>query len=194
MRHGRTAGNTAKQYIGSTDEPLCQEGILHARNSGISTGTARVFVSPMTRALDTARIKFPGARLTICPDLREMDFGDFEGRSAADMAQDAAYREWVESSCTLPCPNGEGLNDFSDRVCRAFDKIVGERIENNDDQLVIVAHGGTIMAILGKYGKPERQYYEWSVDNCCGYRARMDAEFWVRSPALTDCVMFETLV
>jgi alpha-ribazole phosphatase len=193
IRHGKTAGNIAKRYIGMTDEPLCDEGIAHARLSGIDTGTASLYVSPLKRALETALIKFPNAQMTVCADLREMDFGDFEGRNAADMEHDDVYTKWVESNCMLRCPNGEQMDEFSDRICRAFDIIVRDAIDNGEERLVIVAHGGTIMSILGRYGKPEQHYYEWYVDNCCGYRAQLDESAWPTAPALIQCEKFETL-
>lgn len=193
MRHGKTAGNIARRYVGVTDEPLCEEGISLARSSGICTETAHVYTSPLKRALETARIKFPNAKLTIVDDLREMDFGDFEGCSAAELERDDAYVKWLDSNCTLRCPNGEGINDFSDRVCQAFDGIVLESLKRGDKRLVVVSHGGTIMAILSRYGKPKRQYYEWYVDNCCGYRAKLDETAWETAPALTDCEMFDKL-
>ncbi len=193
MRHSRTAGNSERRYVGITDEPLCAEGIALAHSSGIDTQAASVYVSPLKRALETAGIKFPGARLHVVHDLREMDFGDFEGRSAAEMERDEAYISWLESNCMLPCPNGEGLEDFSSRVCAAFDGIVRECIKSDDKRLVIVAHGGSIMSIFNRYGKPERQYYEWYVDNCCFYRAKLDEASWDHLPILTDCVMFDTL-
>lgn len=193
MRHGKTAGNNARRYVGVTDESLCDEGISLARESGICTETAHVYASPLKRALETARIKFPNAKLTIVNDLHEMDFGDFEGCSAAELERDSAYVKWLDSHCTFRCPNGEGIGDFSDRVCRAFDGIVLESIKRGDERLVMVAHGGSIMAILSRYGRPKRQYYEWYVDNCCGYRAQLDAAAWETAPALTDCSLFETL-
>jgi alpha-ribazole phosphatase len=193
MRHSRTAGNIERRYVGVTDEPLCAEGIALAQSSGIDTRAATVYVSPLKRALETAGIKFPNARLHVVEDLREMNFGDFEGRSAAEMERDEAYISWLKSNCMLPCPNGEGLEDFSDRVCAAFDGIVRECIKNGDGKLVIVAHGGSIMSILNRYGKPERQYYEWYVDNCCFYRTKLDEASWAHSPLLTGYAMFEIL-
>lgn len=193
MRHGKTAGNSARRYVGITDEPLCSDGIADAQRSGIDLKTTAVYVSPMKRALETAKIKFPYAQQTVCADLREMDFGDFEGRTADEMKCDPAYVAWVESNCLLPCPNGEGIVDFSERICRAFETIVRECIDNGDEKLVIVAHGGSIMAILSRYTKTDRKYYEWYVNNCCGYRAQLDAIAWHSAPLLTECEMFDTL-
>lgn len=193
MRHGKTAGNHAKRYVGSTDEPLCDEGIAQARRSGVDTSTLSLFVSPLKRALETAQIKFPNAQMTICADLREMNFGDFEGWTASELEQDAAYIKWLESNCTLRCPNGEQMDEFADRICRAFDTIVSKCIANGDNQLVIVAHGGSLMSILSRYGTPERHYYDWYVDNCCGYRAQLDEASWGSAPTLVNCKKFDTL-
>jgi alpha-ribazole phosphatase len=193
VRHGKTAGNIARRYIGSTDEPLCDEGIEHAKCSGADDSVETVYVSPMKRAQETAKIKFPNAVLTICADLREMDFGDFECRSAEEMVEDPAYRRWVDSNCTLPCPNGEQMSGFSDRICRAFDAIVQACIDRGDERLVLVAHGGTLMSILDRYAVPQKKYYEWYVDNCGGYRACLDADTWAHSPVLSACEKFGSI-
>lgn len=192
IRHGKTAGNIKRRYVGITDEPLCEEGIIHAQQSGFDNNLKHLYVSPMKRALETAKIKFPNAAMTICADLREMDFGDFEGRSALDMEQDDEYRRWVDSNCTLRCPNGESLDEFSKRICLAFDTIVRESIEVGESRIVIVAHGGSIMSILSKYALPQRLYHEWYVDNCSGYHALLNDADWSSAPALTECARFET--
>jgi alpha-ribazole phosphatase len=193
VRHGRTAGNLARLYNGRTDEPLCEEGVVHANASGADPGVLKLYVSPLKRARETARIKFPNAAQIIRGGLREMDFGDFEGRSGDEMQDDPAYKKWVESFCTLRCPNGDKIDEYAEGVCAAFDEIVRECIEQGDTRLVIVAHGGTLMSILSRYARPERQYYEWYVDNCCGYRCALDAAKWDSDPVLTDCALFEKL-
>jgi alpha-ribazole phosphatase len=193
MRHGRTLGNVERRYVGRTDEPLSPEGIEHARLTGTDGSVRSVYVSPLKRALETARIKFPNAALTIVADLREMDFGDFEGKRADELLEDADYKIWLESNCTLRCPGGEQLDEFADRVCRAFAAIVREGLENGEKRLVVVAHGGSIMSVLSRYGSPSRQYYEWYVDNCGGYRLRLDAADWEENKVLTDCERFESI-
>ena len=193
MRHGKTAANLKKLYNGSTDDPLCTEGIEHAQATGLDLTVKKLYASPMKRALQTAEIKFPNAHITVSDALREMDFGDFEGRSYEELKHDEAYKKWIDSGVTLPCPNGENMTDFGLRVCRAFDEIVRACIKQSDRELVIVAHGGSLMAIFGRYGRPERPYYEWHVENCCGYHAHIDESTWTHAPALTGCEMFQTL-
>lgn len=193
IRHGKTDGNIKRRYVGSTNEPLCAAGLIHVLDMGVDPSVTAVYVSPMERALQTAQVKFPNARLTVCTDLREMDFGDFEGRTPDELAQNPEYMRWLASNCTLQCPNGERVDDFSARTCNAFNTIVRESLINGEARLVIVAHGGSIMAILSKYGKPERTFYDWYADNCCGYRAFITASDWDTAPALINCEYFETL-
>ena len=193
MRHGRTAGNAERRYVGRTDQPLSPEGVRHARLTGTDETVQSVVVSPMKRALETARIKFPNAAQIIVTDLREMDFGVFEGKNADELREDADYLKWLESNCTLRCPGGEQMDEFAARVCRAFDALVREGLENGEKRLVIVAHGGSIMSVLSRYGRPGRQYYEWYVDNCGGYHLRLDQAEWDRNRMLTDCEKFDEL-
>ena len=193
LRHGRTAGNAERRYIGRTDEPLSPEGSRHARLTGTDETVGHVYVSPLKRALETARIKFPNAELTVVADLREMDFGDFEGSNADELRDDRGYAQWLESNCTLRCPGGEQMDEFTDRVCRAFDAIVRKGLDAGEERLVLVAHGGTLMSVLSRYGRPRREYYEWYTDNCGGYRLRLDAAAWINDKALTDCEKIETL-
>ncbi len=80
IRHGMTAGNLWKRYIGSTDEPLCPEGIAFLQGLSYPV-TDRVYVTRRLRTRQTAELLFPGAEQVIVPGLEEMNFGIFEGKS-----------------------------------------------------------------------------------------------------------------
>lgn len=114
VRHGATAGTEVHRYSGAgTDEPLSSAGERALRDLACDRDVFRVITSGMARTDQTARILFPNAELMACPGLREMDFGDFEGRSAAELKEDARYRAWVDSWCETRCPHGEGKSDFT---------------------------------------------------------------------------------
>lgn len=181
IRHGMTAGNALRRYIGRTDEPLSPEGIEQAKGIGPDVSIERVYVTPLRRTGQTAAILFPGAAQTVVEELREMDFGDFENRSADEMENDPAYRGWVDGFCLAPCPNGESRDEFSRRVCRAFARIVS----GGEEKCVFLVHGGTIMSIMERFARPERDYYAWGVKNCRGYVCRLEPD---RDglPVLTD--------
>ena len=76
IRHGKTEGNKLSRYIGTTDEPLCQEGTEFLHKMDYPKVQA-VYVSPLKRCVQTAEILFPGEPVHIIEELAECDFGSF---------------------------------------------------------------------------------------------------------------------
>lgn len=173
IRHGATAGNLERRYIGRTDEPLCPEGISQlAGAKAANLSPQRVFVSPMLRARQTAQLLFPGAACEILPQLRETDFGVFEGRNAKEMEEDPAYRAWVDGMCLGPIPGGERVGAFKERCCRAFQEL-GAQLRDGE-RVAVVTHGGVIMAILEGLALPERDFYAYHIGNGQWLRTQWD--------------------
>lgn len=182
IRHAACQGNLERRYVGCrTDEPLCEQGVRVARDRApvlvarlASIGMAvpeRVRVSPLLRARQTASLLFPTARLEPIVGLREMDFGDFEGRSADEMAEDGAYRSWVDGGCEGVCPGGESREGFVERTCTAFADVIAAARAAQEKAVVVVAHDGTLMAVLHRYASASRAYFSWGVETCDGYVA-----------------------
>ncbi|HWR23802.1 MAG TPA: histidine phosphatase family protein [Feifaniaceae bacterium] len=166
VRHGMTAGNKEKRYIGRTDEPLSEEGKLQAaalKAVGLPA-FEHVFTSPYIRCKQTASILFPETAFTIVQGLRECDFGIFEGRTAAELENSAEYGSWLETGCTGPIPGGERVEDFKIRCRNAFLESMEEVDENGF--AAFVAHGGCIMAVLEAYAVPKRAFYDCHIKNC----------------------------
>jgi alpha-ribazole phosphatase len=188
LRHGETDYNAQQRYQGWRDIPLSAAGRAALRRAPLSPKT--VYVSPLCRAVQTARLLFPNAELVPVDDLREMHFGAFEGRNYREMADDPAYRAWVDSGCEDPVPGGERKADFSARVCAAFAPLVDRALEAGEQTLVIVAHGGTQMAVMERYALPRQAYYTWRAPNGGGYV--LSAERWreEHTLALLDAVCY----
>lgn len=185
IRHGITPGNLLGQYVGRTDLPLAEEGIaqleeLKRRNPYPS---AQVFYcSPLKRCIQTLRILYPQAQPIVVNDLRECDFGDWEGKTAQEIAAaDESFTHWVGSDEIITPPNGESGGVFMQRVCAAFEKIVEGMMRSGTGSAVVIAHGGTIMSILSAYGLPRANFYDWMTDNGCGYSLRITPGLWMRS-------------
>ena len=109
------------------------------------------------------------------------------------MTGNEEYQKWVDGMCRGKCPGGESMPEFVDRVFAAFDAIAREAMAAGEKQLFIAAHGGTVMALLSRCGRPEKDYYDWYVKNCQGYVARLDEESWGKDPILTEPELFEKL-
>ena len=173
MRHGTTAGNAEHRYVGRrTDESLSAEGRAQCLRVGVFPQVERVYVSPLLRARQTAGICFPHARAIEVPGLEEFDFGAFEGRSAQEMADDADYRAWVEGWCLGRCPGGESREEYVRRSNDALVALLWGAAARGEHEVLVVAHGGTIMAALSALGPTPASgdpYYGWHVGTCEGY-------------------------
>lgn len=181
LRHGTTIYNVEKRYQGQRDIPLSEEGKAQIRQADFSTDV--VYVSPLVRTQQTARLLFPEAKQIIVEDLKEMNFGSFEGRNYIEMEHDPDYLAWVKANCETACPDGERKDQFCDRTCAAFAQLVDKSLQEGRRQLVIVAHGGTQMAVMERFAVPHHAYYHWCAPNAGGYR--LDAALWPQEHHLT---------
>lgn len=173
IRHGSTSGNLKKKYIGRTDEELCTEGInqLTGRNY---PDCELVVSSPMKRCTQTAEIIYPHIPIKIYSNLRECDFGSFEGKNYIELTGEPEYQRWIGSGGTLPFPEGEAHDSFVKRTVRTFNMAVTENSGCNS--MAFTIHGGSIMAIMERYAVPEGSFYDFSVSNGGGYICEYDRE------------------
>ena len=181
LRHGLTEYNAEKRYQGQRDIPLSAAGLAQLRRADFDPDV--VYVTPLQRTSQTARVLFPTAKLVVVRDLQEMCFGSFEGRTYIEMEHDADYQAWVAANCESSCPDGERKDDFSERICNAFAQLVDKALDAGEQRLVILAHGGTQMAALERYAVPHRDYYQWCGPNAGGFV--LDTADWQSKHELT---------
>jgi broad specificity phosphatase PhoE len=135
VRHGATEWSATGRHTGRTDVPLTPEGEGQARVLGTRLSSrpfALVLSSPLQRALETCRLAGYGDRVEITDDLREWDYGDYEGRTTADIRTERPG--WVVWDGV---PNGETVEQVGERVQRVIDRAAG--VEDGD--VVVFAHG-----------------------------------------------------
>ena len=180
LRHGLTEYNAQKRYQGQRDIPLSAEGLSQLRRADIDPKV--VYITPLQRTAQTARVLFPEAELVVVKDLQEMCFGSFEGRNFIEMEHDPDYLAWVNANCESPCPDGETKAAFCERICAAFSALVDKALADGEEMLVILAHGGTQMAAMERYALPHKDYYEWCAPNAGGFV--LDAKDWAAKRVL----------
>ncbi len=159
VRHMETVWNEQRRYIGRTDLHLSDLGARHARSLAESlknTLLSGVISSNMKRALQTAQAIAAGRELTsvIEPDLREIDFGEWEGLDFNEIS--TAYPDlsdiWVEDPFSVHIPGGESMTGFVSRVKESWSRIRVAALADegdSDGDLLIVTHAGCIKVILG---------------------------------------------
>ena len=174
IRHGQTQGNLEHRYIGCrTNEPLCPEGIASLQGKSYPPA-AKVFVSPMKRCLETAVLLYPDVPTEVVEDFRECDFGDWDNKNYAELNGSADYQAWIDSGGEKPFPGGESRAEFAARCVRAFDELLTRNLQ---EDCAIIAHGGTIMAIMERYAHPCGAFYDLLVSNGCGFVLNIDGSY-----------------
>lgn len=174
LRHGQTEYNAQKRYQGQRDIPLSAAGIAQLRQADFAPEV--VYVTPLRRTAQTARVFFPGAKLIPVDGLKEMNFGQFEGQTFVQVEQDPEYLAWVQENEHAAHPDGERRSDFCNRVCKTLADLIDKALAEGQERLVIVAHGGTQMAALERFGVPRRSFPDWCGPNAGGYV--LDARDW----------------
>jgi broad specificity phosphatase PhoE len=151
-RHAEPARWTRGRCIGRTDARLSREGARQARSLATAlraAGVDAVVSSPAMRALGTARPICEAAAVShdVDVDLREMDFGSFDGLRFSTIAREHpdVYSRWMASPTTAVFPDGESWNDLRRRARSAFRRIVAT---HEGRTTVVVTHIGVILAIL----------------------------------------------
>lgn len=185
IRHAVTKGSLEGKYIGHTDESVCKEGMDQLRdimkNYGEYPEVDAVFSSPLKRCLETAKEIYPDKNPIILDDLREYDFGEFEGKTAEELQNDPDFPEWLSgSNPNKAAPFGDSQVRFNYRICACFEKIVDGVIRSGTKNTAVFTHGGIIMALMQTYALPEAPMHEWLTPSCCGYTVRIDPSIWSR--------------
>lgn len=185
IRHGKTLGNLDKRYIGRTNEHLCNEGILELnliKEKEVYPTPSIIYVSPMIRCIETARLLYPNCNLFSCNELRECDFGEFENKNYKELQAHPYYQKWVNSNGCLPFPNGETPALFTQRCVKGFIACVHHAIgksyldHSTPPCIIFVVHGGTIMSILSELTSPKGDYFSFQVANGQGYLCEYDLD------------------
>ena len=172
IRHGATDANTAGMYIGNrTDLPLSPEGVRELqqlREAMEYPDIERLYTSPMLRCCQSANIIYPGFEPHVIDELTEYDFGEFEGKTAAQLELMPEYAEWTSGKLEAPS-GGETTKNFVKRQALALNMIVRDMMQNDVTSAGVIMHGGAIMMLLSATAVPRRRPIEWTADPGKGY-------------------------
>jgi len=145
VRHGETAWAAAGRHTGWTDIPLTAAGQAEARALGprlAGIPFTAVVSSPLSRALETARLAGFGDCVTTDDDLREWDYGSDEGRTTAEIRADRpGWTIWQDGPV-----DGETLDDVATRVNR----VIG-RVRDRQGDTLCFAHGHVLRILAARW-------------------------------------------
>ena len=148
LRHGATAWSRNGRHTGSTDLPLLPEGDDQARRLAPALANrpfAAVLTSPLQRARRTCELAGLGAQASPCADLREWDYGAYEGLTTAEIRQTVpAWTVWSHG-----CPQG----DTAETVQGRCDAVIGQALAAAGDRgsVALFAHGHILRALAATW-------------------------------------------
>lgn len=144
-RHGETAWTITGQHTGLTDLPLTERGERNARRLAArlrGVTIAKVFTSPLQRAVRTCELAGFGAMAEIDRDLVEWNYGEYEGRVSADI-----HRERPDWQVFLHgCPGGESPEEVGTRA----DRVV-KRVRGVEGDVLIFSSGHFLRAFAARW-------------------------------------------
>ena len=153
IRHGETEWSRAGRHTGSTDLPLTERGEREAdavRDELADVTPGLVLCSPLLRARDTAQ------RAGLVPDevvddLREWDYGAWEGRTTAEIRVELGDPAWLVWDHPVPAgwTPGEQLDQVAERVDRVIARC--QPVLDVGQDAVLVAHGHVLRILTARW-------------------------------------------
>ena len=144
-RHGETEWSRDGRHTGRSDVPLTEHGEQEARALRSVFARERfgaVFSSPLRRALETCRLAGFVEGVVVDPDLREWNYGDYEGMTSAEIRQERpGWVLWRDG-----CPGGESIEQVAHRADRMID-----RFRAVDGDVLAFGHGHLLRILTARW-------------------------------------------
>lgn len=167
VRHGQTDANVEKKYCGQTDVDLNHKGLMDAASIAKvlkNTSIDSIVSSDLKRTIKTAELinEYHQLEIERISEFREINFGKFENLTFEEIGDryPEEKEKMIKEKTNYNFLEGESLKTLHKRVVGAFNKLLEEK-ENED--LLIVSHGGVIRMILTEILSGDINNY-WSIE------------------------------
>jgi alpha-ribazole phosphatase len=167
IRHGAPHDDGRGRCYGSLDIGLSDVGRRQSEALAARLEDAPISLvvsSPRARAKETAATLRRDARID--ERLRELDFGDLEGRRFEEIEREQPdlYRRWMTEPTRVRFPGGEGFEDVRSRTAAAISELVNSP---GDGAIAVVTHAGVVRAALADaLGLPSERIFRFDVGYC----------------------------
>lgn len=144
-RHGETEWSADGRHTSRTDLPLTDNGRRQAQRLAPRLADRRfafVLTSPMRRAIETCELAGLGEEAAVRDELREWDYGDYEGLTTAEIQRRRpGWSLWRDG-----CPNGEIAADVGIRADRMIADIRAAQAD-----AVAFGHGHMLRVLAARW-------------------------------------------
>ena len=172
IRHGETPWNALGKVQGVKNIDLSENGIMQAKclKERLKGNFAAVYSSPLNRAYETAQIICEDTTTTPIKidDLREVDFGSWEGLTFKEIARDykTFFDTWKIDDVTGPMYDGDqSIYNVSQRGKNCIESLIKK---HKGETIAIVSHGGFIKStLIGLFDWKMSMYHHFALGNTC---------------------------
>ncbi|MEC0128655.1 histidine phosphatase family protein [Paenibacillus pabuli] len=191
IRHGTTAWNLEKRYLGHTDIGLLPKAgqelsLLREELSNVTWDA--LYCSDLLRCQQTlAHIApFQAGQAKLDPRLREIDFGKWEGLTYEQLKDNPTYRDWIDAPQEVTPLKGESWKAFSARIelfleerLLSFSPTIYSR-NTNVQKIAVITHGGVIRYLVSRLISGQ-EFWDTQVIPGQAIKIRLDGygESWV---------------
>ena len=185
IRHGITEGIKRHWFYGWTDLPIIEEGYEQLRQYKEEGAypelpdDTKYYTTGFVRTTKTLRALFGDVPYKEIPDLKEINFGEWECQTFDELSQKEGGAEWLaDANGTFVFPGGESMQGYTERINRGCRELVGyhrlqelaHRHSGKDAASVMICHGGTISAAMVNWFPDEREtFWDWTPVVGLGY-------------------------
>src|SRR4029453_13058072 len=145
VRHGETEWSRSGRHTGRSDVPLTEKGSAAAERLPVCLSEwtfGRVLTSPLQRATETCRLAGLAERMELREDLREWDYGEYEGRTTPDIRKERpGWTLWSDG-----VPGGE----TAEQVAARADRLIAE-IRTGSDDVALFGHGHILRVMAARW-------------------------------------------
>lgn len=167
LRHGEVLGDTC--FRGVTDDPLTEQGWQQMYQQCQGHRWQALISSPLRRCMAFAAVWAQEHQLAVErePNLKEIDFGDWEGQTAEQLSQhtnDALEKFYADPAGYTP-PNAESYAHFTQRIQQAWDNVITQYVGQH---VLVVTHAGVIRVLFSQLlGIKPQQSFQIEVPHAC---------------------------
>lgn len=179
IRHGITEGLEKNLFYGWLDLPVTEGGFKELekfKKEGIypsfNEKDVNYYISGLTRTKQTLNAIFGDVNYRIIPNLKEINFGDWEGADFENLQNQVKWKEWMENpGADFRFPNGECQSEFRDRISLGYEELLDYHKDGGTKNSVCVIHGGVISQLMiNFFGHEDRIFSNWTPKAGRGYK------------------------
>ena len=167
LRHGEVRGEQC--FRGVTDDPLTEQGWQQMYQQCQGRQWQVLMSSPLRRCASFAAAWGQEHQLeaAIDPNWMEIDFGDWEGQTAAQLSQHAPYalEQFYADPASFTPPNAESYTHFAQRIQQAWDGVLTQYVGQH---VLVVTHAGVIRLLFSQLlGIKPQQSFQIEIPHAC---------------------------